>query len=635
MRSFLSFDRFLITVMMLLIIGSCSDDVQTPILRLAEQSRSSQHGWYWSNPKPQGNHLFDVSLYDQNVGFAVGLQGAIARSTDGGQTWALQASGTTEPLSGVSATGPMTAVAVGANGTILRTVNRGVTWKRVQTGVIAHLDDVDFADAFHGIAVAHDVTLRTSDGGVTWKSLSRGFEDVDMVDGSTAFAVRQANIYRTTDGGATWDSLASAPDFRRLHGVSFSDGTTGTVVGELGTILRTADGGVSWSVQSSETTADLEAVQFADASHGIAVASQADFRQPILLRTSDGGDHWLHDDQWLVVEGAFPPYQAVAMLNSSTGVVVGALGNILRTTDGGASWVNKTHVAAGHVFSVSFANSDDGIAVGLPHILRTTDGGASWERQTMGDYKNLYDAAYCGPSIVVAAGDDREPGFQGGVILRSTDGGATWTTTHPQTPPLAGVDFGDACVGVAVGGDGTIVRTTDGGATWAVQAEQTVESLSDVSMLDANIGVAVGRHDTILRTIDGGVIWKYIPHTLILEDLNAVDFGNSDVGITVSRHRILRTVDGGVSWFEQPSGVDAEFVDVACKDRDTAAVLASIRFRGQVVMVTTDGGAHWAIHDVIATEHLFAITINDKKTVTAVGRFGTIIQAQDLLRPNV
>ena len=92
---------------------------------------------------------------------------------------------------------------------------------------------------------------------------------------------------------------------------------------------------------------------------------------------------------------------------------------------------------------------------------------------------------------------------------------------------------------------------------------------------------------------------------------------------------------GQIPGVEQPSGVDAEFFDLACSDRNTAAVLAGISSRGQVVMVTTDGGAHWAIHDVIPTEHLFAITINGKKTVTAVGRFGTIIQAQDLLRPNL
>jgi photosystem II stability/assembly factor-like uncharacterized protein len=47
--------------------------------------------------------------------------------------------------------------------------------------------------------------------------------------------------------------------------------STGTAVGQGGTILRTVDGGATWTLQSSGTTNFLWAVSFVDASTGTAV----------------------------------------------------------------------------------------------------------------------------------------------------------------------------------------------------------------------------------------------------------------------------------------------------------------------------------------------------------------------------
>ena len=87
-----------------------------------------QTGWYWQNPLPQGNHLSGVSFTDANTGTAVGGNGAILRTTDGGITWVSQTSGTTENLNGVSFTDANTGTVVGSGGAILRTTDGGDTW---------------------------------------------------------------------------------------------------------------------------------------------------------------------------------------------------------------------------------------------------------------------------------------------------------------------------------------------------------------------------------------------------------------------------------------------------------------------------------------------------------------------------
>jgi len=67
-----------------------------------------------------------VSFVDANTGTAVGDFGTILRTTDGGATWTLQISGTTNNLWGVSLVDANIGTVVGYYGTILRTTTGGV-----------------------------------------------------------------------------------------------------------------------------------------------------------------------------------------------------------------------------------------------------------------------------------------------------------------------------------------------------------------------------------------------------------------------------------------------------------------------------------------------------------------------------
>jgi hypothetical protein len=58
--------------------------------------------WVWQNPLPQGNTLYGVSFTNPNTGTATGDNGTIIRTTDGGNSWVIQSSGTTNTLYGVS-----------------------------------------------------------------------------------------------------------------------------------------------------------------------------------------------------------------------------------------------------------------------------------------------------------------------------------------------------------------------------------------------------------------------------------------------------------------------------------------------------------------------------------------------------
>ena len=53
-----------------------------PEIGLAQTSADS--GWVWQNPLPDGNHLYATAVLDSNTAVAVGGNGTILRTTDGG-----------------------------------------------------------------------------------------------------------------------------------------------------------------------------------------------------------------------------------------------------------------------------------------------------------------------------------------------------------------------------------------------------------------------------------------------------------------------------------------------------------------------------------------------------------------------
>lgn len=54
---------------------------------------ASGQGWEWQNPLPQGHDLRAVRFLDGANGWAVGDEGTILHTTDGGSTWEVQSSG--------------------------------------------------------------------------------------------------------------------------------------------------------------------------------------------------------------------------------------------------------------------------------------------------------------------------------------------------------------------------------------------------------------------------------------------------------------------------------------------------------------------------------------------------------------
>ncbi len=70
-------------------------------------------------------YALDFTADQSNIGYAAGAAGIIIKTTNGGNNWTVQTSGTSNILFGITFADEMTGYAVGENGTILKTVSGG------------------------------------------------------------------------------------------------------------------------------------------------------------------------------------------------------------------------------------------------------------------------------------------------------------------------------------------------------------------------------------------------------------------------------------------------------------------------------------------------------------------------------
>jgi photosystem II stability/assembly factor-like uncharacterized protein len=243
------------------------------------------------------------------------------------------------------------------------------------------------------------------------------------------------------------------------------------------------------------------------------------------------------------------------------GWVVGELGRIYHTTDGGKTFSRSD--AGTRVAFLAVACLTDGTIMisgqkGL--MLRSRDQGKSWETVDTGVKRDLLSVHFATPQVGVAVGDF-------GTMVRTDDGGTTWKKiplptdlvlpedvadiVEPGDILLYDVDFVSPERGWAVGEFGTILTTADGGQTWSAQKSPVETTLFGVQFTDANNGFASGIEQVLLRTTDGGTTWNKIDvpgHKGFVLGLYDVAVQGKVGWVIGDSGLLLRTTDGGSTW---------------------------------------------------------------------------------------
>jgi photosystem II stability/assembly factor-like uncharacterized protein len=274
-----------------------------------------------------------------------------------------------------------------------------------------------------------------------------------------------------------------------------------------------------------------------------------------ILRTDDGGGTWTRQHA-----GIKKPLLAISCVDEQTAWIGGKSGMLYRTIDGGATWEALTSGTTKHIFDLEFRDARHGVAVGDWGLLMyTEDGGNRWTNIGMPDDLTLSPMAEdigLEPDDIIlyalAMPDDTHGWTVGefGTIMATNDGGRTW---HQQRSPvdttLFGVHFDNRHEGWAVGTDAEILHTQDGGGTWRrIDAPHKQRSYYDIA-LSGRHGWIAGDAGTLLRSRDHGRTWiaEPLPIELAASWFRALALRPDGEGLAAGAHGLLYLIDNATA----------------------------------------------------------------------------------------
>ena len=300
--------------------------------------------------------------------------------------------------------------------------------------------------------------------------------------GSIVGGQRRNLIAKTTDGGFTWDTLPLGISYTlSMNDLHFPTSNIGYAVGIASNpnphtvFLKTINAGATWSSQVISGRF-VSRMHFENADTGYLTADSG-----YILKTNDGGATWLFTQMFSTFQGI----RDIHCPQAGTCYVAGNENNagfVFKTSDGGTNWVRCTFngnpafsdtfpsfgIAPTNLNSIFFSSTNTGYLAGNANVFNTA-----------GYYANRW------------------------LVYKTMDGGTSWNISY-HGPIFAG--NGSAanlytiyCINTntcyAVGNTASnglpganLLRTYDGGSTWTEQILGLGERLSSVHFPTPTVG---------------------------------------------------------------------------------------------------------------------------------------------------
>lgn len=287
---------------------------------------------------PDNVYLRGAAFFSSTEGYVCGYStppdsgyyGKIWKTTDGGQSWTMNASSINHRFNDVVKSGSDNVWVTGDSGLVFRfdLLNNFYIYQNI-TGLSLLCGSSPDSLTFY-CAGENGALFRTLDAGYHWDTLNSGtvenINDIYFTTRAQGWIVADGGyLAMTTDSGNTW-TFANQPywGFRDLNSLSYQ-GSTGLnpyVVGTSGSGMYSTDGGTSWYQFATNTGEVLNSVQFGTTNSGIICGANG-----FVSRSSNGGGNWNTDVVPRTVD-----YYDVSFGSDSVAYICGDSGVVLKST---------------------------------------------------------------------------------------------------------------------------------------------------------------------------------------------------------------------------------------------------------------------------------------------------------------
>ena len=309
----------------------------------------------------------------------------------------------------------------------------------------------------------------------------------------------------------------------------------------------------TWQILGSvgPTQGRYEDLWFINASTGWVVENGSLKR---ILKTTDGGTSFVLQYELNMPDSQAYGFRSVAFNNEQLGWAGSTSGLLLKTTNSGINWVrvdSQISPPPNGFCDISVTGDlnffGSGRLNGPTNVIKSTNGGQTFENIDMGAYTSYQVGVYffnkdtgfvAGRSNIIS---------EGAVICQTTDGGNSWIKRYRsfiQSEHAWNLTFVNSLTGYAtiekfISGPGNIIKTTNGGINWVRMDVSAVSgvNLDPVGFSNPNKGwIANHAQNGLWETTNGGFNWSFINVGLAIHGIFIV---NDTIGYA-SGYQVLK-----------------------------------------------------------------------------------------------
>jgi photosystem II stability/assembly factor-like uncharacterized protein len=315
------------------------------------------------------------------------------------------------------------------------------------------------------------------------------------------------------------------------------DGSNGDGFAVPVTLFPTAP---QWIMQVDGSDAAMFSVHAVSSSIVWASGGSGTATLPMVLRSTDGGSSWAQRTGDLSGVDLY----CVSGLDANRAWVGTGDGKIFATTNGGANWVQQSYPGTQSPFidGIRIFADGTGYALGDPEgstgrfvVLKTTDFGGTWAH-TVNEPQGAAGEAGWNNSFWWT---DTRHGWFGtnkSKVWRTTNSGTTWSSSAVGSANSYGVSFRDTLTGYAIHDAGYVARSTNGGQTWAGILSPTISNITAVAAAPGSPAVWVTTAGNLFHSRNEGGAWATEAMYPFIGSLNHVSFVDTSTGWVVTSY---------------------------------------------------------------------------------------------------